>query len=334
MTLKQIITRLEQLALSQKQIKTFFVGGSDEFLDNQDVVYPACFVELKPDHNVSLENRIANFNFTIYFFDLLDIANNALKNRYEIISDMSSIAQDYISLIYDREYKDWEINEDFNSSVTEYQLQDLVSGISFDISIGKKYDANLCEVPTSLVFEQYQKSNLTLKQVITRIKTLALSHKQINTFFIGSFNEFLDGDDVTYPACFCELNTSGVFSITERMAKYTFTFYLFDLLDISNNALKNEWEVKSDMHSVALDVISMLNYVGYQHSWIIDDNYDVTISDYQLQDLTSGVSFKIEIATRFDANLCEAVVERGNFLLWNDTDKFLINSNDKLIIFD
>ena len=331
MTLKQIIQRLEELAQSHRQINHFFIGSPDEFLDNADVVYPALFCELKQDGNVSLTDRVANFNFTFYFFDLMDTANKSLQNVWEVTSDMSSVAQDYLALLYDVEYKDWEIGSEYALNIVDYQLQDLTCGVSIDVTIGTRFDANRCQVPSDYVFAQYDNSYLTLKQTITRIEALANAHKQINHVFLGSFDEFLDGEDVVYPAMFGELNQTSKISLTNRLATYSFTFYFFDLLDIADRSLQNEFEVKSDMASVAFDFLAMLNYFGFQYSWEIGTEYPMQIKDYQLQDLTAGVSVRVDISTKFDANKCQVPAEIGNFLLWADGQYFITSNTDKLI---
>jgi len=332
MTLKQVIQRLEELALSHQQINHFFIGGADEFLDNADVVYPALFCELKQDSTISLTNRVANFNFTFYFFDLMDTADRSLQNTWEVTSDMASVAQDYIALLYDVTYTDWEVGDNYTLNIRDYQLQDLTCGVSIDCTIGVKFDANRCQVPTDYSFSEYSKSTLTLKQILDRLQGLALSHKQINHYFCGSFNEFLDGSDVVYPACFAELNQTSSISLVDRRATYSFTFYFFDLMDIADRSLQNEFEVKSDMASVAMDFLAMLNYFGFQHSWEIGEEYPMQIKDYQLQDLTCGVSVTVDISSRFDANKCQVpIADTGNFLLWDDGQYFLINNTDKLI---
>jgi hypothetical protein len=331
MTLKEIISRLEELALSHRQINHFFIGAPDEFLDSTDVTYPALFAELKPDGNVSLTDRVANYNFTFYFFDLMDTANKSLANVWDVTSDMSSVAQDYLALLKDVDYTTWEVGEEYALNIVDYQLQDLTCGVSVDVTIGVRFDANRCQVPSTYNFAEYASDTLTLKQTIGRIEALATAHKQINHVFIGSFDEFLDGEDVTYPAMFGELNQTSRISLTDRLATYSFTFYFFDLLDIADRSLANEFEVKSDMASVALDFLAMLNYFGFQHSWEIGTDYPMQIKDYQLQDLTAGVSVKVDISTRFDANKCQVPTDGGNFLLWADGQYFLINNTDKLI---
>jgi hypothetical protein len=305
LTLKQIITRLEELAISHRQIHTFFLGAADEFLDNPDVVYPALFIEVKPESIASLEDRTCYFDFTMYFFDQINTANKSMQNILDITSDMSSIAQDYLALLNDLEYTDWEVSRDYSLSIKEYQLQDLTLGVSVDVNIATRFDANRCQVPNDFVFTEYNNSYITLKQVVERISKLALSHKQINNFYNGRFDQFLDGKDIVYPSCFLELNENGSsMSTIDRSINYNFRIYLFDLISISNNSLLNEWEVKSDMMSVALDIIAMLNYHGFEHSWSISSEYGISIKDYQLQDLVGGISFSFNISTRYDANLC------------------------------
>lgn len=165
---------------------------------------------------------------------------------------------------------------------------------------------------------------LTLKQIVTRLETLALSHRQINHFFIGSADEFLDSSDVTYPACFCELNNNSNISLTDCKWNFNFTFHFFDQMDIANNSLQNEWEVKSDMVAVAQDYIAMLNYTGYQEDWEIGMDYQMQIRDYQLQDLVAGVSIGVTIGVRYDANRCQVPADDVEFE--NDTSMKIITN--------
>lgn len=174
---------------------------------------------------------------------------------------------------------------------------------------------------------------MTLKQIIARLKSLAESHRQINTFYYGSFDEFLDGADIVYPAIFCELNSNATVSLTDRLTNYQFNFYFFDLLDVASNSLNNQIEVQSDMSSIAQDYLAMLYDITYKE-WEIGEDYVMTIRDYELQDLTCGVSIQVNIGTRFDANLCQVPIEGedlGNFLLVDNTELLLIDNTNKLI---
>lgn len=153
---------------------------------------------------------------------------------------------------------------------------------------------------------------LTLNQVIKRLETLALSHKQINHFFIGDIDEFLDDSDVQYPALFCEIKPSRN-SRTERLTTFNFSFYFLDLVGLSSDSLRNEWDVKSDMTSIALDYLAMLMYSGYQSDWDISTDSSMEFADYQLQDLASGVRIDVGVSVRFDANRCQVPADNITF---------------------
>ena len=162
---------------------------------------------------------------------------------------------------------------------------------------------------------------LTLNQVIQRLQTLALSHKQINHFFIGDIDEFLDDADVQYPALFCEIKPSQN-SRTQRQTTFNFDFYFLDLVGVSSNSLVNEWEVKSDMTSVALDYLAMLMYSGYQDSWDIATESSMEFRDYQLHDLASGVKISVGVSVRFAADRCQVPANDVTFE----------NSNNDMIV--
>lgn len=153
---------------------------------------------------------------------------------------------------------------------------------------------------------------LTLNQVIKRLETLALAHRQINHFFIGNIDEFLNDQDVQYPAIFCEVKPGSV-SKTMKRTVYNFTFYFLDLLAISSESLRNEWEVKSDMMSVAQDYLAMMFYTEYQDSWYPTGENGMELHDFKLHDLCAGCSVNIGIGVRFSANRCQVPVDGIEF---------------------
>ena len=332
MTLNQILQRIKQLAENHPQINYFFVGAADEFLDQQDVTYPALFCELQPNANLDFDAKFLTYNFKIYIFDLLNVSDKALLNQWEVTSDTSSIAQDFLALITDNTFTDWYANSDYNLSIEEYKLQDLCCGVTFDVAIGIPFDANRCQVPTTYNWDVIDDNGeFTLNQILNRCEALALSHDQVNSYVLGRFDRFLDGADIVYPAVFADFGRTGRISLTDRLASYDVNFHFFDLMDISANALNNEFEVKSDMIQVAIDFAAML--LSNSFKWIIGSSFDIQIKDYQLQDLTAGVTLKATISSWYDANKCQvpSVEEVGNFILWNDTDKILINDTEKLL---
>lgn len=155
--------------------------------------------------------------------------------------------------------------------------------------------------------------SLTLKQIIHRLQVLAQSHYQINHFFIGDFDEFLANGEVTYPACFVELKPTGRISKTDKMTYFNFTFHFFDLMDIATDSNNNEFEVKSDLASIAQDYMAMLNFSDYQNDWFISTDNNFDISKYKLHDLCAGVSVDVQIATSFGSNRCQVPAKNITF---------------------
>lgn len=154
--------------------------------------------------------------------------------------------------------------------------------------------------------------SLTLNQVIDRIRTLALSHRQINSFYFGDVPEFEANGEIEYPACFLEQQPGSIDRV-EKLQKFNFRLYLVDLVPESTASEENETEVLSDMHSVAADVVAMLMYSGYQDDWLITDTSPVTPVTESLNDLVAGVYVDIEIGVDFLADRCQVPAEDVTF---------------------
>jgi hypothetical protein len=148
LTLKQISQRLELLAKSHQQINTVFVGNIGDFeAANKGNLYPACVIELKQTFNPDLATRKATYNFTIGFFDLLDLADNSRNNELELKSDLASISLDFLAMINDYPYlQDWQVPETLSGRIGEFKLNDVCVGVYFDLPISAFYDGNRCQV--------------------------------------------------------------------------------------------------------------------------------------------------------------------------------------------
>lgn len=154
---------------------------------------------------------------------------------------------------------------------------------------------------------------LTLIQVKTRLESLANSHRQLNTVKFVGYDEALDGADLVYPACVIELQKDNKVSLTDRYTYFRFKIYFFDLIDVASNSLNNEYEVKSDLASIAQDYLAMLNFTDYQFDWGISSDYNLSIANYQLQDLCAGVYVEVQIGVLFDANRCQVPADGVTF---------------------
>lgn len=153
---------------------------------------------------------------------------------------------------------------------------------------------------------------MTLNQVIDRVRTLALSHKQINSFYFGDVPEFDANGEVNYPACFLEI-TPGRVDRVEKMQAFNFRLYLVDLVPESTESEENETDVLSDMHSVCADLLSMLMYSEYEDDWRIAETSTVTPVTESLNDLVAGVYADIEIGVDFLADRCQVPADDVTF---------------------
>lgn len=145
---------------------------------------------------------------------------------------------------------------------------------------------------------------MTLNQVIKRIETLALSHKQLNSFFFGDVVNFLTSKGVDYPACFVDMSSAGI-SKQDRQTTFNLRFWLCDLVNVSENAKDNELEVQSDLTSTAEDIIAMLNFTGYDATWDISETSPAQYYTEKFEDLVAALSFDVSISVRFRSDRCQ-----------------------------
>lgn len=148
---------------------------------------------------------------------------------------------------------------------------------------------------------------LTLNQIVDRLRTLALAHKQIKSFYFGAPGEFdiQGGDgDVTYPALFCE-KLPGSTNRAQHQHQYNFRLYFYDLVGVAEAAEENETDVLSDMDSVGLDFLAMLMSATYQDDWMISDNVSEESREEQLGDMVAGSVREVGILIDFLADSCQ-----------------------------
>lgn len=135
---------------------------------------------------------------------------------------------------------------------------------------------------------------LTLNQVISRLRSLALSHKQINYFYLGGAEEFDVNGDITFPACLVTLSTGAIDRANHQM-RYTVVANLVDLVHVAERTEENELEVISDMTQVAAGLIALLSSPAYENDWMISDVTPVTPVDEALSDMVAGVQVEFSI---------------------------------------
>jgi len=168
---------------------------------------------------------------------------------------------------------------------------------------------------------------MTLNQVISRLRSIALAHKQINHFYNGNVSEWLSQPGkVQYPACFVEHNSSNI-SSTGKLLTHNFRIYFLDLVHMVNESGANEDEVLSDMMSVAGDIIALCKDHVYEDDWFVEGLAPMTLYSEKLADYVAGVSMDLPINTYYLTDACAVpasalpsgsivIVETGNDWSW------------------
>ena len=154
MTLNQVVKKLEQLALSHQQINYFFFGEIVEWLSNGDLRYPCCFVEINKSE-INKDDKQTKFNFDIWFLDLQDITTNTDANQIDLMSDLTSIAEDYLAMLNYSGYQDvWTITTNYDLEYFREKFEDLTVAVRTNVTIGVDYLSDRCAVPADdVVFE-------------------------------------------------------------------------------------------------------------------------------------------------------------------------------------
>jgi hypothetical protein len=153
MTLNQVIKRIETIALSHKQLNTFRSGGDlMAFLRGGDLVYPACVVQFLPG-SISRAQKYTTYRLAIYLCDLVNVSKDTKSNELEVQSDLTSIAEDLTAMLYNPIYTDWDISEQASLEYAFDDKEDITVCAILTLDIHTYYDANRCQVPTTLTFE-------------------------------------------------------------------------------------------------------------------------------------------------------------------------------------
>ena len=153
MTLNQVVSRLEKLASSHKQINHVYTGDVAEWLSNGEVLYPAIFIDTTTG-SISKDNRATGWDFEVWFCDLADVAESTKSNELEVQSDLTSIAEDYKAmLVYSGYLQDWTIGEMSQLTYYKEKFEDIVIAVKMMVRVDVRFDSNRCQVPTGLLFE-------------------------------------------------------------------------------------------------------------------------------------------------------------------------------------
>ena|SRR6185503_3382518 len=144
---------------------------------------------------------------------------------------------------------------------------------------------------------------MTLNQVINRIKTLALSHKQVRNFYQGLVSDFLTDKTTNYPSVFLQEN-GGKISTVGHATTLNYRIFLLDLVNVSENSNLNTQDVQSDMISVAMDLVAQMNQ-GLFDDWALSTDNNLQLVYEDENDVVAGVILDFSIRIPFTQDLCQ-----------------------------
>lgn len=143
---------------------------------------------------------------------------------------------------------------------------------------------------------------MTLNQIINRVRTLALAHKQIRRFTLSLETDFFTDHTAKYPAC-CLQYITGNISISAAATSITFRLYLLDLVHVSQDTKENQDDVLSDTLSIVTDLVASINNSNYSDWRVSTDNQLTPLIEYD-NDLPAGWHIDFTISTKFTQDLC------------------------------
>jgi len=183
MTLNTIQSRLRSLALAHRQINHFYFGDEPEFDAQTDITFPGCFCVILPG-SIDRINHLQNYIFRIYFLDLVHVAERTEENETEVLSDMDSVASDFVSMLLNPLYQDdWIVGDVTPTNPVTESLGDMVAGVFIDITLSTEYNADSCLVPADDVeFPQ------TIDMARTKIYKYTATGLEGNTISIPSLS--------------------------------------------------------------------------------------------------------------------------------------------------
>lgn len=143
---------------------------------------------------------------------------------------------------------------------------------------------------------------MTLNNVINRIKSLALAHKQIRNFYSGLVSDFLTDKDTNFPSVFLQDN-GGKISTAGHATTLSYKMFFLDLGNVSENSNRNVQDVQSDMISVAMDIVAQMN-AGMFDDWALSEDNNLQLLFENENDLIAGCVLDFSLRIMFTQNLC------------------------------
>lgn len=163
---------------------------------------------------------------------------------------------------------------------------------------------------------------LTYNQVIKRIQTIALGHKQVRTFKRGLVTDFLTDKTIPYAAVFLQ-DSGAAINPDQNNALFNFRLFFLDLVHVSEDAKDNELDVLSDMFSVAMDIVAQLKFPAF-NDWRISGANNMQSIVENDGDMNAGWYLDLSVTIMYDQNVCEVPTTITDYLPENPDDMKLV----------
>lgn len=164
---------------------------------------------------------------------------------------------------------------------------------------------------------------MTLNQVIKRIESLALGHKQVQTFRKGFVSDFFADKTAKYPAV-CLQDNSGVISLAGHETTLNYRMFIADLVHVSQGTKLNEQDVHSDMVSIAMDLLAQMNNGNYD-DWKISTDNSLSLFSENDGDFQAGCVIDFSVKIMYTQNICQVPT---------DITEYTPTDNDMKYVYD
>lgn len=162
---------------------------------------------------------------------------------------------------------------------------------------------------------------MTLNQVVARIKSLALGHKQVRDFRKGLVTDFFADKAAKYPAV-CLQDNSGVISLAGHAATLNYRMFIADLVHVSQDTKLNEQDVHSDMVSIAMDLLAQMNNGNYD-DWKISADNSLALFSENEGDMQAGCVIDLTIGFIYQQNICQVPTDITDYIPTDNDMKFV-----------
>lgn len=144
---------------------------------------------------------------------------------------------------------------------------------------------------------------MTLNQVLKRIESLALGHRQVRTFRKGLVTDFFTDKKTKYPAV-CLQDQGGNISLSGHATTLNYRLFILDLVNVSQETKVNENEVLSDTVSIAQDLLAQMNNGNYD-DWKISTDNNLQLVVEAENDMPAGCVIDFSVRIMYEQNICQ-----------------------------